>query len=267
MRTLRTDCLDRILIVGLVRRELVRPDRAHIPGEDGFRFRHLLIRDAAYEALSKSVRAELHTRFADWLEKNGAALVELDEILGYHLEQAARYRAELGERDPELAQRAGERLAAAGRRALLREDYSGATNLFERSAALSADELDVSLEDDLVFTLFVAGRIEESRRRAVDAAERAAAAGNTNAELCFRIAEMVTSVYSDPEGVTDALEQLSLEAVPRFQAGATTWDSAPPTSRSARSRTCACRGIPRPPRSSRRSCTRGGSACSTATAI
>ena len=205
-------------LAGLVRRELVRPDRAHIPGEDGFRFRHLLIRDAAYESLSKSLRAELHSRFADWLEKNGAALIELDEILGHHLEQAARYRAELGQRDPELAQRAGERLAAAGRRALLREDYTAATNLLERAAAVSADELDVSLEDDLVFTLFVAGRIEESRRRAVDAAERAAAAGNANAELCFRIGEMVTRSYSDPEGVTDALEALAREAIPRFQA-------------------------------------------------
>jgi class 3 adenylate cyclase/tetratricopeptide (TPR) repeat protein len=205
-------------LAGLVRRELVRPDRAHIPGEDGFRFRHLLIRDAAYEALSKSARADLHSRFADWLEKTGAALVELDEILGHHLEQAARYRAELGQADPELARRAGERLAAAGRRALLREDYAAATNLLERSAAVSPEELDVFVEDDLVFALGIAGRIDEAARRAARTAERAAAAGNANAELCFRIAEMVARLYSDPEGVVDALEALALEAIPRFRA-------------------------------------------------
>ena len=77
----------------LVRKELVRPDRTQLPGDDAYRFRHLLIRDAAYEALPKSTRAELHERFADWLEEHGADLVELDEILGYHLEQAHRYRA------------------------------------------------------------------------------------------------------------------------------------------------------------------------------
>src|SRR3990172_5910020 len=105
-------------LAALVRRELIRPDRAQLPGEDGFRFRHLLIRDAAYDALPKSTRAELHERFASWLEQHGADLVELDEILGYHLEQAARYKAELGAEDPALAIRAGERLAIAGRRAL-----------------------------------------------------------------------------------------------------------------------------------------------------
>ena len=66
------------------------------PDDDAFRFRHLLIRDAAYEALPKATRADLHERFADWIAERGADLVELDEILGYHLEQAARYRSELG---------------------------------------------------------------------------------------------------------------------------------------------------------------------------
>ena len=51
----------------LVRRQLVRPDRAQIAGDDGYRFCHLLIRDAAYDALPKAVRADLHARFADWL--------------------------------------------------------------------------------------------------------------------------------------------------------------------------------------------------------
>ena len=107
-------------LAALVRKELIRPDRPQLPGDDGFRFRHLLIRDAAYDALPKATRAELHERFADWLEQHGADLVELDEILGYHLEQAYRYRTELGRarrRDRALAERAAGHLAAAGRRA------------------------------------------------------------------------------------------------------------------------------------------------------
>ena len=56
-------------LIALVRKQLVRPDRAQLPGEDAFRFRHLLIRDAAYDALPKSVRADLHRRFAAWLRR------------------------------------------------------------------------------------------------------------------------------------------------------------------------------------------------------
>src|SRR5205807_1810098 len=83
-------------LVALVRKELVRPDRTQLPGDDAYRFRHLLIRDAAYDGLPKAARAELHERFARWLQAQGAGLVELDEILGYHFEQAHRYRVELG---------------------------------------------------------------------------------------------------------------------------------------------------------------------------
>src|SRR3989442_10139504 len=116
-------------LAALVRRQLIRPDRAQFAREDGFRFRHLLIRDAAYDALPKASRAELHERFAAWLEQRGEELVELDEILGYHLEQAAHYRQELGQADPTLAERAGARLAAAGRRALWRGDDRAAERL------------------------------------------------------------------------------------------------------------------------------------------
>src|SRR4029077_2259822 len=84
-------------LAALVRRDLVRPDRPILPREDAYRFRHLLIRDAAYDALPKATRADLHRRFAAWLEEHGQSLVELDEILGYHLEQAALYLGELGQ--------------------------------------------------------------------------------------------------------------------------------------------------------------------------
>src|SRR5436189_135603 len=65
-------------LASLVRKNLIRPDRAQLPGDDAFRFRHLLIRDAAYGALSKATRARLHERFSAWLEERGGDLVELD---------------------------------------------------------------------------------------------------------------------------------------------------------------------------------------------
>src|SRR4029079_15625704 len=75
-------------LLALARKELIRPDRAAFAGEDAFRFRHLLIRDAAYQAMPKEQRAELHERFADWLEEAAKErLAEYEEILAHHLEQ------------------------------------------------------------------------------------------------------------------------------------------------------------------------------------
>jgi class 3 adenylate cyclase/tetratricopeptide (TPR) repeat protein len=123
-------------LAALVRRDLVRPDRPTLPREDAYRFRHLLIRDAAYDALPKATRADLHRRFAAWLEEHGEDIVELDEILGYHLEQAVLYLAELGQPDPALAEAASSRLAAAGERVRWRGDQAAAHSLLRRAVEL-----------------------------------------------------------------------------------------------------------------------------------
>ena len=65
----------------LVRKELIQPHEAQIPGDYAFRFRHQLIRDATYDALPKTVRAELHERFADWLDASRPHMIEVDELL------------------------------------------------------------------------------------------------------------------------------------------------------------------------------------------
>jgi class 3 adenylate cyclase/tetratricopeptide (TPR) repeat protein len=124
-------------LAGLVRKELIRPHPATLAADDAFRFRHLLIRDAAYDGLPKATRAELHERFARWLKTVAAELPELDEIAGWHLEQAVHYRRELGrEIAPELALAAATHLHDAGRRASLRGDRAAAQSLLERSFAL-----------------------------------------------------------------------------------------------------------------------------------
>ena len=125
---------------GLVRRGLIRPDQPLFSGERAYRFRHLLIRDAAYDSIPKAARAVLHEGYADWLERrSGGRALEFEEILGYHLEQAFRYRSELGRVDEaavDLARRAGRRLGVAGRRALARGDTPAAINLASRAASL-----------------------------------------------------------------------------------------------------------------------------------
>jgi class 3 adenylate cyclase/tetratricopeptide (TPR) repeat protein len=124
-------------LLALVRKQLIGPDMSRLAGEDGFRFAHTLIRDAAYSAMPKDLRAELHERFADWLEQSPG---EAEEVLGYHLEQAVHYRSELAlldEATSRLAGRAAGHLAAAGRRAFERGDMPAAANLLERAVSLS----------------------------------------------------------------------------------------------------------------------------------
>jgi class 3 adenylate cyclase/tetratricopeptide (TPR) repeat protein len=201
-------------LAALVRRDLVRPDQPQLPREDAYRFRHLLIRDAAYDALPKATRADLHHRFAEWLEEHGQGLVELDEILGYHLEQAARYLDELGRPDPEVALVAGDRLAAAGRRALSRGDRRSTAVLLERSLALTRrHRLDVHLEVDLAWAheeeLDVAAAISAA------AAERAAAAGD---EAGAALARVSASLYGLLAGAitVNEVELLAKLALPRL---------------------------------------------------
>jgi class 3 adenylate cyclase/tetratricopeptide (TPR) repeat protein len=130
----------------LTRKEMVQPDEPTPLGDDAFRFGHILMRDAAYNALPKGSRADLHERYADWLEQRaGARVSEFEEILGYHLEQAYRSRIEIeqpDERSARLASRAGTVLASAGGRALAREDIPAAITLLERAVALLEHEPD-----------------------------------------------------------------------------------------------------------------------------
>jgi class 3 adenylate cyclase/tetratricopeptide (TPR) repeat protein len=151
-------------LLGLVRKELVRPTVGTLPGDDAFRFRHLLIRDAAYDSLPKAARAELHESFADWLGRRVPDLVELDEILGYHLEQAARYRAELGSPSAVLQERSALHLAAAGERAGEREDPAACLSLLRRASQLlePADPRRNELLPIQAQALYLLGRLDEA---------------------------------------------------------------------------------------------------------
>jgi class 3 adenylate cyclase/tetratricopeptide (TPR) repeat protein len=207
-------------LAALVRKALIRPDRAQLAGEDAFRFRHLLIRDAAYDGVPKATRAELHERFAAWLEEHGTELVELDELVGYHLEQACRYHAELGTSDDGiLAAAARRRLFAGGHRAALRQDFGAAVSLFERASGLAPPaELDLALETELSAALLWTGRGDEALRRAGGFAERAAAVGDRVGELCGRVLEAAVRLNVEPEGATEKLAALVEQALPVFQA-------------------------------------------------
>ena len=124
----------------LTRKQLVAPEQSTLEGETGYAFSHILVRDAAYESINKEERAELHERLADWLEQSHPErMIELEAILGHHLERAHRYRADLGLVDGRsfaLGQRAAARLASAGRRAARAREDTAAVGLLERAGAL-----------------------------------------------------------------------------------------------------------------------------------
>jgi predicted ATPase/class 3 adenylate cyclase len=132
-------------------KQLVRPDPA-AAGDRRYRFEHILIRDAAYQALLKRSRATLHERFVDWAERVNRERereTEYEEILGYHLEQAHQFLSELAPLDAhgrELGERGARYLASAGRRAFARTDMSAAANLLRRAAALMPEDDRTRLE-------------------------------------------------------------------------------------------------------------------------
>jgi class 3 adenylate cyclase/tetratricopeptide (TPR) repeat protein len=200
-------------LAALARHELIRPERPQLPGEDAFRFRHLLIRDAAYDALPKAVRADMHRRFAEWL--GDKSLVELDELVGYHLEQAARYHAELGRPDPALALRAGDRLVAAGVRAFGRDDEGAAAGLLERALSLTRPlRSDVHAELDLAHAL--SHEPERAARVAEEAALRAGGAGDESGESLARAMAAFFRLTIAPSA-PDELETLLLDARRRLE--------------------------------------------------
>jgi class 3 adenylate cyclase len=172
----------------LVRKQLIVPQAGPDASEDAFRFGHMLVRDAAYAGLAKRTRAELHERFARWLESaTSDRLTENAEILGYHLEQAVAYRRELGDLADagRMAVQASERLAEGGRRALAAGDLPAAANLLGRAGAIldPGDPERLALRLDSVPALVEIGRFELAD---VALAEILAAPQQTSLQLAAR---------------------------------------------------------------------------------
>src|SRR6185437_16294072 len=68
-------------LVQLQAASVVRTAETTFEGDQGFQFRHLLVRDTAYRGTAKRRRADLHLRFADWFAaKAGTRAVEGSEI-------------------------------------------------------------------------------------------------------------------------------------------------------------------------------------------
>jgi class 3 adenylate cyclase/tetratricopeptide (TPR) repeat protein len=190
-------------LASLVRRGLLLPDPSEIAGEDTFRFRHDLIRDAAYQALPKQYRAQLHERLATWLQQTaGERAAEYDEVVGYHFEQAVRYRGELAPVDEQvraLARQAAGYLEAAGARAHARGDAPAAVRLLQRAASLleGGDPGRARLLTGLGAALMEAGQLSLADH-ALDSAHRmASATGDERLAAHARVQRLLLGLQVD----------------------------------------------------------------------
>ena len=209
------------LLRELERKELVRARTERHEGEAEWRFGHILVRDAAYAGLPKLARAELHERAARSISDSAGEL-ELDEIAGYHLAEAAGALADLDPLDGRIASLAAEaaaHLASGARRALARGDRHAAAALLERTVSLLGhdDPERLALLVDLGAALKLTGRLDEAEAWVREAADRAAAAGLT---LVARRASLELADlhwYTAPEQGTQELWRAAAEAIPVFE--------------------------------------------------
>ena len=108
-----------------------------IAGDPEYAFKHILIRDVAYDRLPKGRRAELHVRFTDWLSEVPGAEAEFIEIAAYHLEQACHLAGQIARSpiDPPILDAAAA-LAGAAEKAQRREGLREARRYYDRALAL-----------------------------------------------------------------------------------------------------------------------------------
>jgi class 3 adenylate cyclase/tetratricopeptide (TPR) repeat protein len=203
-------------LMSLARKRFVRPDASDEEG--GYRFSNLLIRDTAYGSLLKRARATLHERFVEWAErvnKERGREQEFEEILGYHLEQAYRYRADLGRVDDEgraIGRRGATKLSAAGRRAFARGDTPAACTLLRRAVALldETDPLRVDLLPELAEALTENGSFDEARTVVEQSAALAQQLEDQRAAARSHLARVALELYTaetvDTEGALSTVQ-------------------------------------------------------------
>jgi tetratricopeptide (TPR) repeat protein len=174
--------------------------------------------------LRKRLRAELHERYADRLDTGSPDLPDLDEFVGYHLEQAYWLRTELGESDrrtERLAEDGGRRLGDAGMRAAKRGDAPAAASLLRRATVLlaSPSPLRAALLTELGLVLRAIGDLTASREVLKTATAEATAIGDRKIELWARMEDAYVEIVQGPS-TADELLDLASEAMPVFEASA-----------------------------------------------
>jgi len=137
----------------LERRELLRRERrSAVAGERQYAFRHVLVRDVAYQQLPRAARADRHRRAAEWLEALSPDRVEdRAELLAHHWQAALDFTRAAGQDTTELVQRARLAQRDAGDRALALNAFHAAARWY--TAALELWPTDDPERPRLLFRL------------------------------------------------------------------------------------------------------------------
>ncbi len=158
-----------------------------IPPEANYTFKHALIRDAAYEALLKSRRKELHRLIARMIDEKFPALKEMRP------EFLARHWTEAGEIEPAIAE-----CSRAGKVARARSAFREAQESYDQALAVlkllpnspERDNRELHFRQSVVQVLYVTKGFAASETK--NATERAAAL----AEKSGNLTQLVSSVSS-----------------------------------------------------------------------
>jgi class 3 adenylate cyclase/tetratricopeptide (TPR) repeat protein len=207
----------------LLRKELIRPHHTELGQDDAFRFAHLLIRDAAYHAIPKAIRADLHERLADWFEMTAAERAgEHEEIIGYHTEQAYLSLLELGptnDRTESLGKRAAAALNSGGQRAFARGDMPAAANLLSRARMLLSEHQPDRLEllPQLAFALWEMGDLAGSEAVLAETTEAATRSGDAGLQAQALVLRLSMGMWTNPEGWTAEAETTAPRAIAVFE--------------------------------------------------
>ena len=126
----------------LERKEFVRRERqSSVATETEYAFRHVLVRDVAYNQVPRAQRAEKHRLAAEWIEALSADREDRAEMLAHHYLSALEFARAAGQPIDEIAERARVALREAG-------DRASALNALAAAARFYGEALDLTAADD-----------------------------------------------------------------------------------------------------------------------
>jgi tetratricopeptide (TPR) repeat protein len=182
--------------------------------EATYQFKHALVRDAAYEALLKSRRKELHRLVASTIDEQFPALKEA------HPEVLARHWTEAGEIEPAIAE-----WSRAGNLAQARSAFREARDDYERAMALvtsmpespERDVRELDLAQSVVGVLYITKGFAATETK--DAIERVAAlaekGGNLTQAVNSVLSKAMIALFSGDLPAAAALADQTLELAVR----------------------------------------------------
>ena len=167
-----------------------------IVGEREFAIKHALTREVAYESLPTAKRAQLHARFAGWLERNGEGRDEDAALLAHHYAEAVRPEtADLAwpgadEELEQLRERAVSWIRRAAELAVGRYEIEDAVSLLQRAVELEPRrdaQVEIWREIGRAHAIYFDGKaFSVAMQRAIELADDDLTTADLYAELAFQ---------------------------------------------------------------------------------